>query len=121
VRIRTCRGAGQVYGCVKFAESYQSFPNGILQQCLEPMRLGNIRSPSFSKRLEKYPAAAQAAGIFTDKEEKRSSYRTCRGCRFLYQCSVCPVSIGHTPGNTDPNRVPDLPSVRVQPGRPHRP
>jgi radical SAM protein with 4Fe4S-binding SPASM domain len=99
---------GQVYGCVMFAESFQSFPNGMLQQCLEPMRLGNIRSPAFRKRLEKYPAAAAAAGIFTDKEEKRSSYRSCRGCRFLYQCSVCPVSIGHIPGNTDPNRVPDL-------------
>ena len=99
---------GQVFGCVMFAESYQTIPDGMLRQCLEPMRLGNIRAPGFGKRLEAYPAAAEAAKIFTKKEEKRSSYRTCRGCRFVHQCSVCPVSIGHIPGNTDPNRVPDL-------------
>jgi sulfatase maturation enzyme AslB (radical SAM superfamily) len=99
---------GQVYGCVMFAESYQTIPDGMLRRCLEPMRLGNIRAPDFGKRLEAYPAAAEAAKIFTNKEEKRSSYRTCRGCRFVNQCSVCPVSIGHIPGNTDPNRVPDL-------------
>ncbi len=99
---------GQVYGCVLFAESYQRIPDGMLRQCLEPMRLGDIRAPSFGTRLEAYPEAAAAAMIFTDKEEKHSSYRTCRGCRFVNQCSVCPVSIGHIPGNTDPNRVPDL-------------
>jgi sulfatase maturation enzyme AslB (radical SAM superfamily) len=99
---------GQVYGCVMFAESYQRFPNGMLRQCLEPMRLGDIRARDFDERLEAYPAAAAAANIFTDKEEKYSSYRTCRGCLFVHQCSVCPVSIGHIPGNTDPNRVPDL-------------
>ena len=99
---------GQVYGCVLFAESYQSFPNGMLWQCLEPMRLGDIRSRNFDKRLEAYPDAAAAARIFTGKEEKHSSYRSCRGCRFMNLCSVCPVSIGHIPGNTDPHRVPDL-------------
>ena len=99
---------GQVYGCVLFAESYQSLPDGMLRQCLEPMRLGDIRAPGFGRRLEAYPAAAAAAKIFTDKEEKHSSYRACRGCRFVNQCSVCPVSIGHIPGNTDPDLVPDL-------------
>jgi sulfatase maturation enzyme AslB (radical SAM superfamily) len=99
---------GQVFGCVMFAESYQSFPDGMLRRCLEPMRLGDIRARDFGKRLEAYPAAAAAARIFTDKDVKYSSYRACRGCRYLYQCSVCPVSIGHIPGNTDPNRVPDL-------------
>ncbi len=72
------------------------------------MRLGDIRAPGFGRRREQYPTAAAAAGIFTGKEDKRSSYRTCRGCRFVHLCSVCPVSIGHIPGNTDPNRVPDL-------------
>ena len=99
---------GKVYGCVLFAESFQKIPDGMLRQCLEPMRLGDIRAPGIGKRLEAYPAAAEAAKIFTDKEEKHSSYRACRGCRFVNQCSVCPVSIGHIPGNTDPNRVPDL-------------
>ena len=30
---------GQVYGCVLFAESYQTIPDGLLTDCLEPMRL----------------------------------------------------------------------------------
>jgi radical SAM protein with 4Fe4S-binding SPASM domain len=99
---------GQVYGCVMFAESYQSLPEGMLRECLEPMRLGDIRARNFGAKLEAYPAAAAAAKIFTDKQEKYSSHRSCRGCRFLHQCSVCPLSIGHIPGNTDPHRVPDL-------------
>jgi radical SAM protein with 4Fe4S-binding SPASM domain len=99
---------GQVYGCVLFAESYQTIPDGMLRRCLEPMRLGDIRAQGLGTRLEAYPAAAAAAGIFTQKQDKRSSYRSCEGCRFLHACSVCPVSIGHIPGNSDPHRVPDL-------------
>jgi sulfatase maturation enzyme AslB (radical SAM superfamily) len=99
---------GQVYGCVLFAESFQTIPDGMLRDCLAPMRLGDIRAPGLGTRLEQYPAAARAAGIFTDKQDKYSSYRRCEGCRYLCACSVCPVSIGHIPGNTDPHRVPDL-------------
>jgi sulfatase maturation enzyme AslB (radical SAM superfamily) len=99
---------GQVYGCVLFAESFQTIPDGMLRDCLAPMRLGDLRAPGFGRRIEGYPAAARAAGIFTDKPEKYSSYRRCEGCRYLGACSVCPVSIGHIPGNTDPHRVPDL-------------
>jgi sulfatase maturation enzyme AslB (radical SAM superfamily) len=99
---------GQVYGCVMLAESYQTFPDGLLRHCLPPMRLGDLRAPGIGTRLEGYPAAARAAGIFTGKQEKYSSYRSCEGCRYLHACSVCPVSIGHIPGNTDPRRVPDL-------------
>ena len=99
---------GQVYGCVLFAESFQTIPDGMLKHGLEPMRLGDIRAPSLGTRLEGYPAAARAAGIFTGKHEKYSSYRRCEGCPCLQSCSVCPVSIGHLPGNSDPQRVPDL-------------
>jgi sulfatase maturation enzyme AslB (radical SAM superfamily) len=99
---------GQVYGCVMLAESYQSIPDGMLQRCLPPMRLGDLRAPGFGTRLEGYPAAARAAGIFTGRHEKYSSYRKCEGCPCLHVCSVCPVSIGRIPGNTDPHRVPDL-------------
>jgi uncharacterized protein len=99
---------GQVYGCVLFTESFQTIPDGLLQRCLPPMRLGDLRAPGFGTRLEGYPAAARAAGIFTGRHEKYSSYRSCEGCRYLRACSVCPVSIGRIPGNTDPHRVPDL-------------
>jgi sulfatase maturation enzyme AslB (radical SAM superfamily) len=99
---------GQVYGCVLFAESYQTIQEGMLKDCLAPMRLGDIRAASLGRRLEEYPAAARGAGIFTDRQQKHSSYRSCEGCRYLLACSVCPVSIGHIPGNDDPHRVPDL-------------
>jgi sulfatase maturation enzyme AslB (radical SAM superfamily) len=99
---------GQVYGCVLFAESYQTIQDGMLKDCLSPMRLGDIRADGLGRRIEEYPAAARAAGIFTGKREKYSSYRRCEGCPCLHVCSVCPVSIGRIPGNTDPHRVPDL-------------
>jgi len=99
---------GRTSGCVLFAESYQTIPDGMLADCLAPLRLGDLRAPGFGRRLEGYPAAAAAAGIFTDKQDKYSSYRKCEGCPYLHACSVCPVSIGHIPGNSDPHRVPDL-------------
>ena len=90
-------------------DSYQIIPKGVLRQNLERMRLGYLRDPDLNRRLDEYPAAVRAAGIVDNKQEKYSSYRKCGGCRFLRQCSICPVSICHIPGNTDPNRVPDLP------------
>jgi sulfatase maturation enzyme AslB (radical SAM superfamily) len=99
---------GQVRRCVMMIESYQTIPNGMLRRCLEPMRLGDLRDAGFGRRLEDYHAAMRSARIFENKQDKYSSYRTCEGCRFLYQCDICPAGIGHIPGNTDPNRVPDL-------------
>ena len=99
---------GRLFRCVMLVDSYQTFPEGALQRNLERMRLGYLRDPDLDRRLEEYPAAVIAAGIFDNKHEKYSSYRKCGGCRFLDQCSICPVSICHIPGNTDPNRVPDL-------------
>ena len=71
------------------------------------MRMGDVRDEAFPRRLALYPAAVRAAGIFHDKQDKHSSYGRCGECRFLRTCSVCPTSIGHIPGNTDPDRVPD--------------
>jgi hypothetical protein len=73
------------------------------------LRLGDFREPGFAGRLERYPQAARAAGIFHDKAGKRSSLGRCGECAFLERCSVCPASIGHIPGNDDPGRVPDFP------------
>jgi sulfatase maturation enzyme AslB (radical SAM superfamily) len=100
---------GSVYGCVMIAESYQRRPGVRLGRGLEAMRLGDLRAPSLDRRLEGYPEAVRAVGIFDRKEEKYSTYGRCRDCRFVEVCSVCPVSILHIPGNTDPHRVPDLP------------
>jgi sulfatase maturation enzyme AslB (radical SAM superfamily) len=98
---------GGVHGCVMFADSYQKFTTPFLRTRLEAMRMGDLRDPRLPERLAAYPAAARAAGIFDDKQDKYSSYGRCGECRFLATCGVCPVSIGHQPGNTDPHRVPD--------------
>jgi sulfatase maturation enzyme AslB (radical SAM superfamily) len=99
---------GRLFRCVMLVDSYQDFPEGALQKNLERLHLGHLRAPDLDRRLEEYPEAVSAIGIFDNKQEKYSSYRECGGCQFLHQCSICPVSICHIPGNTDPNRVPDL-------------
>ncbi len=99
---------GQVHGCLMFVDSYQKFPTKFLRTRLEAMRMGDLRDPQLGQRLAAYPAAARAAGIFHDKQDKYSSYGRCGECRYLGTCGVCPVSIGHQPGNTDPHRIPDF-------------
>jgi sulfatase maturation enzyme AslB (radical SAM superfamily) len=100
---------GRLFRCVMLVDSYQTFPEGTLRRNLERLRLGNLGDPDLDRRFDEYPAAVSAAEIFANKQEKYSSYRECGSCRFLHQCSICPISICHIPGNTDPNRVPDLP------------
>ena len=99
---------GQVHGCLMFADSYQTFPTPLLRDRLKSMRMGDLRDPAFPVRLAAYPAATRAAEIFHAKQDKYSSYGRCAECRFLSSCAVCPVSIGHQPGNTDPRRIPDF-------------
>jgi len=99
---------GQVHGCVMFVDSYQKFPTKFLRTRLEAMRMGALQDPRLPQRMAAYPAAAAAARIFDDKQDKYSSYGRCGECRFLARCGVCPVSIGHQPGNDDPRRIPDF-------------
>jgi sulfatase maturation enzyme AslB (radical SAM superfamily) len=99
---------GEVYGCAMFAESYQSFPGEFLSSRLRTLRLGHIASQEFRKRLAAYPSSVCETEIFHDKQAKYSSYGRCRDCRYLERCQICPVSIGHMPGNFDPRRIPDF-------------
>ena len=99
---------GEVLGCVTFAQSYQVFPTMFLRNRLEALRMGHVHDSGFNRRWAKYPAAARATGLFTDKQKKYSSYGRCGECRFLHTCGICPVSIGYQPDNTDPHRVLDF-------------
>ena len=99
---------GQAHGCLTFVESYQTFPTTFLRSRVEAMRLGDVRDINFKYRLKAFPAAVEAAEIFHHKEEKYSSYGTCGDCRYLAECSVCPMSIGRSEGESDPRRVPDF-------------
>ena len=84
------------------------FPTTFLRNRLEALRMGGVENLDLDSRRAVYPSAARATGLFTDKQDKYSSYGRCGECRFLDSCSICPVSIGHQPGNTDPRRVPDF-------------
>ena len=99
---------GQVHGCLTFVESYQTFPTTFLRSRVEAMRLGDVRDINFKYRLKAFPAAVEAAEIFHHKEEKYSSYGRCGDCRYLAECTVCPMSIGRGGGQNDPPRVPDF-------------
>jgi sulfatase maturation enzyme AslB (radical SAM superfamily) len=99
---------GTVHGCVTFQDSFQSFPGSMLSGQLEPMRLGRLEDPDLAPRLRGYVEQAATARMFQDKQDKFSSYRACRDCDYLAECAVCPMSIGHAPGNRDPDRIPDF-------------
>ena len=99
---------GQVYRCVMLAESYQERPGAPSGRNLDAIRLGDLFAPDLGRRVEAFSKQAHAAEIFDNKAEKYSSYRRCRGCRYLHQCTVCPVASCHIPDNTDPNLVPDI-------------
>ena len=71
--------------------------------------MGDLRDPQLpaapgglSRRGPRPPASSTTS---------RTSTRRTGGvgeCRYLGTCGVCPVSIGHQPGNTDPHRIPDF-------------
>ena len=99
---------GQVYGCATLVESYQEFPSDFLRVRLAPLKMGDVRDPGFWERLAAFPGMTRKAEIFHHRERKYSSYGKCRACAYSDACSICPVSIGLDPRNTDPDRVPDF-------------
>jgi MoaA/NifB/PqqE/SkfB family radical SAM enzyme len=100
---------GHVHGCAVFIESYQGFASPFQRARVDALRMGDFRAPEFPRRLALYPGAARETGLFHGKRDKYSSYGRCGECRFLDECSVCPVSTGNIPGNTDPRRIADFP------------
>ena len=99
---------GQVFGCVMFADTYQTLPSPLIRRRLARMRMGDLEDPRFPERYARFPAATHAARIFDDRHLKRSSYDRCDRCDYAAGCTVCPVCIAHIPGNNDFHRVPDL-------------
>jgi sulfatase maturation enzyme AslB (radical SAM superfamily) len=99
---------GQTYGCPVFAGSYQEFNSPFMLKCFEELRMGKINHPEFPELFSRFPLAAHRLGIFHHKDSKYSSYGLCDDCEYYSQCSVCPASIPHVPGNSDPHRVSDF-------------
>jgi hypothetical protein len=122
---------GEVSACVTLATSYQRFQSPLLRQAAERMRLGNVRSRTFpekrtcdkehgvgedadrkkrgcGKKHADFSLSSHCPEIFLAKEDKRSSYRNCRDCRYFMMCLVCPVSIAHAGRRPGPRRIPDF-------------
>jgi sulfatase maturation enzyme AslB (radical SAM superfamily) len=99
---------GQVYGCALLAASLQKFDSPLLCRLHEVMKIGAIGEPCFEERFHKYLQATRREEILNRKENKFTSYGRCGDCPYFDDCSICPVSIGHIPGNNNPARVPDF-------------
>lgn len=98
---------GRLYACATLAESYQALPSSVLFDRLRAVRMGRIQEPGRIGRTEAHLRTVGEAGIFHGKRRKRSSFGRCRDCAHCLDCTVCPVSIAHQPGNEDPDRIPD--------------
>jgi sulfatase maturation enzyme AslB (radical SAM superfamily) len=98
---------GQVYGCTPAVASFQRDPPAMLRHVIEAMHLGHVTDRQLPARLPAYGEAVRATGLFGPRSQMHSSYGACGSCRHLGQCVVCPLSIAHAPGATDPTRVPD--------------
>jgi sulfatase maturation enzyme AslB (radical SAM superfamily) len=99
---------GKAYGCPVLAGSYQRIASIGLAGRWAAMRIGSIHDPRFPRRHAAFPQATRLTRMFDHKENKYSSYCRCKKCRYFYECSLCPGSIAHVPGNKDPNRVSDF-------------
>ncbi|MGD8414206.1 MAG: hypothetical protein PVF33_08230, partial [Candidatus Latescibacterota bacterium] len=99
---------GQVFGCGAVVTSFLDLPAEPVNTGFEMVRLGHIADPELPGRLAHYRRITRPVGLFDHKERNWSSYGRCRDCKYLYNCSVCPVSIGYVPDNDDMNRVPDF-------------
>jgi sulfatase maturation enzyme AslB (radical SAM superfamily) len=99
---------GHTFACAALVGSSAGDAGGLLGEAARLLDLGDIRDATLPRRLASIPASLRASRLFNHKERKRSTYRGCAGCPALHDCGVCPVSIGHIPGNGDADRVPDL-------------
>jgi len=100
---------GQVFGCGAVVSSYQELPAAPVRGSLQKIRLGHIEDPRLPERLANYRRLTRPVGLFDNKQHNWSSYGRCGDCKYLYDCSICPVTIGYLPDNEDMNRVPDFP------------
>jgi sulfatase maturation enzyme AslB (radical SAM superfamily) len=107
-RSLTVDGDGRLHGCALFVTSYQTLGEPALREWIGPLAIGHIDDPDLDARIEAYRARVRSTEAFRNRRHKYSRLGRCRSCPFLEDCNVCPVSIAHVPGNTDPRRIPEL-------------
>jgi uncharacterized protein len=114
---------GQAYGCAMLAGARPVIAEGMVGTAaarsmsslsaliidrgspLWRFRLGDVRDPGFERRLGKCPSSV--LDMFDERRQQRSSYRRCGDCRYIAECSICPVAHAFDP-NRDPTRVSDF-------------
>lgn len=116
---------GQAYGCVMLAGARPVTPDGVgataagtsgaspalvinRDSPLWRFHLGEVREAAFPRRLRTYSSAVRRSEIFERRLEQHSSYGRCGDCRFIGQCSVCPVACAFGPHASDPDQVSDF-------------
>jgi uncharacterized protein len=99
---------GSVYGCVMLVKGIAGRALPWLTEELARLRIGHVDDPSLQSAFEVFAERAQGSAILTGKERKRSGIAACSTCRAIGDCDLCPVSIGLSAGNFDPDRVPDF-------------
>ena len=99
---------GRAVACPLFASSYHADGNALLDAAASAAALGPLARLPSRRRFGAARRRIQATPLFGPRSEKHASRRRCCSCPYLARCTVCPVSIGLIPGNTDPNRIPDF-------------
>lgn len=98
---------GRAWTCPMFARSMGRL-SPLAQKVSRAVGLGDVRDPSLRERLAKLPERTASLRLLTDREGKHSCYGRCKECEFIRDCVICPGAVSLEPGNTDPDRVPDI-------------
>ena len=102
---------GTVAPCGALVPSCQRALPTLLDQVVSGLEGCHVRDADLAARLASRHARAARMPLLTGKEHKGSTGYACAACEWLGACGACPVAIGHVPGNTDPDRIPDLQCV----------
>ena len=101
--------AGRAVPCPLFSQGYHTPGNPLLDEAAACIaRVGRVDETHVSPRIVACGEQLHALPLFGYQQRKHSSWGRCADCQYLGRCFICPVSTGLIPGNTDPNRVPDL-------------
>ncbi len=99
--------AGRVYACAAIVDSVQEL-DGPLFEKLREACFGDVRAPELPRRLWSFRHRAARFELFGGRPLKHGRGGLCTDCRYQSGCAICPVAIGHIPGNQDPHRVPEF-------------
>lgn len=106
--ILTLDADGLAYTCAMFARSCQEFPQDSFMTQLDPLVLGDIRSPEFHRRLSALSEALHDRQLLDFRAGLHSSHGRCDKCEYLGRCYICPATLWHGSSATSLNRVPDF-------------